>query len=378
MKPSKVLVVEDHPISRKLLQTMLSKNYQAIAASSGPEAIDLSAKEKPDLILLDIDMPGMDGFQTLEILKREVIGPSVPVIFLTAREDTGSKEQGLEAGAVDYLTKPYDRHELSIKVKNHLALYEAGQEIEAKNRIMAREMEMASQLQSSLLPDHFPESDRLVFSVIYQPLSTAGGDFYDVVKLPDGRIAFAQVDVSGHGVASAMIGAMFKMAFQSLAALRVSPAGFLSTVNDHMFSVLPDSEFLTVFYGVIDPETLELVYTNAGHPMPYLHRRGADRIEQLSHGGPLIGAFPNMDYDEGRTELAGGDTILVFTDGVTETHSADMPDEFYGDERLQSIFLESLRKDPAEILPAILSDLEGFRGRAAFEDDITLLLISTR
>ncbi len=357
---------------------MLSKNYHTVSASSGPEAIDISKREEPDLVLLDIDMPGMDGFQTLEILKRDVIGPAVPVIFLTAREDSGSKEKGLEAGAVDYITKPYDRHELSIKVKNHLALYEATKEIEEKNRIMAREMEMASQLQSSLLPDGFPDSEQVAFSVIYQPVSTAGGDFYDVVELPDGRIAFAQVDVSGHGVASAMIGAMFKMAFQSLAALRGSPAGFLSTINDQMFSVLPDSEFLTVFYGVIDPHTLKLIYTNAGHPIPFVHRQDGGRVDHLSHGGPLIGAFPNMDYAEGRMQLADGDTILVFTDGVTETHLKGKPDEFYGEDRLQRVFLDSLGMKHDEILPNILADLEGFRGLMDFDDDITLLLVSIK
>jgi sigma-B regulation protein RsbU (phosphoserine phosphatase) len=175
-----------------------------------------------------------------------------------------------------------------------------------------------------------------------------------------------------------MIGAMFKMAFQSLAALRGSPAGFLSTVNDQMFSVLPDSEFLTVFYGVIDPYTLELVYTNAGHPMPFLHRRAGGQIEQLSHGGPLIGAFPNMDYEEGRTRLSSGDTILVFTDGVTETHSMGKPDHFYGEERLQRVFLESLHMEHDDILPNILLDLEEFRGPTDYDDDITLLLISTK
>ena len=376
MKPSKVLVVEDHPISRKLLQTMLSKNYTVISAASGMQAIDLSQTEEPDLVLLDIEMPGMDGFQTLEVLKREVIGPAVPVIFLTAREDSRSREKGLEAGAVDYITKPYDRHELSIKVKNHLALYEARKEIEAKNRIMAREMEMASQLQSSLLPDRFPHSEHLDFSVAYRPVSTAGGDFYEVVELSDSRVGFAQVDVSGHGVASAMIGAMFKMAFQSFADLRDSPARFLYTINDQMFSVLPDSEFLTVFYGIIDPESLELVYTNAGHPMPFLHRGLTGEVDQLSCGGPLIGAFANMDYEEGRVQLSRGDKILVFTDGVTEAHREGTADDFYGEDRLRRIFLDSLCFEHQEIVPNILSDLERFGGRTEFEDDITLLLVS--
>ncbi len=152
MSRSKVLVVEDHPVSRKMLEAMLRKTYQVISAASGKDAISLVQDVKPDLVLLDIEMPDMDGFQTLEILRRGVIDQAVPVIFLTARDDSESRDRGLEAGAVDYLTKPYDKQELSIKVKNHLALYEARKEIETKNRIMAREMEMASQLQKALLP----------------------------------------------------------------------------------------------------------------------------------------------------------------------------------------------------------------------------------
>ncbi|MFH0958421.1 MAG: response regulator, partial [Pseudomonadota bacterium] len=153
MNRSKVLVVEDHPMSRRILETMLTKNYNVISAASGQEAIEKAQEEPPDLVLLDIEMPGLNGFETLEILKSGIIQPAVPVIFLTALEDSKSRETGLEAGAVDYITKPYDRQELRIKVKNHLALYEARKEIEAKNRVMAREMEMASQLQRSLLPE---------------------------------------------------------------------------------------------------------------------------------------------------------------------------------------------------------------------------------
>ncbi|MBM3302461.1 MAG: response regulator, partial [Deltaproteobacteria bacterium] len=258
MKSSRVLVVEDHPISRKLLEAMLGKKYNVISVTSGIEAIEASKREKPDLVLLDIEMPGMDGFETFETLKSEVIDQAVPVIFLTALGDPETRERGLEAGAVDYLTKPYDRHELLIKVKNHLALYEARKEIEARNRIMAREMEMASQLQGSLLPKSFPTVYGLEFAVTYKPVSRAGGDFYDVVEFPDGRIGFAVVDVSGHGVASAMIGAMFKMAFHSFAKGATSPASLLRTINDQMYNVLPDSDFLTTFYGILDLSTMTL------------------------------------------------------------------------------------------------------------------------
>jgi two-component system sensor histidine kinase ChiS len=379
MNRSKVLVVEDHPMSRRILETMLTKNYNVISAESGKEAIEKAQVEPPDLVLLDIEMPGLNGFETLAILKSGIIQPAVPVIFLTALEDSKSRETGLEAGAVDYITKPYDRQELRIKVKNHLALYEARKEIEAKNRVMAREMEMASQLQRSLLPEEFPVVDRIKFAALYKPVSPAGGDFYDVIELGSSVIGFAEVDVSGHGVASAMVGAMFKMAFQSFANTTRSPAELLRVINDQMYGILPDSDFLTVFYGIIDLQTLELVYTNAGHPKPMLFRSRNEEIEELGVGGPLVGALMGMDYEEDKIQLNSGDRILIFTDGVTEASPAieqEDSDEFYGIERLKEKFLVNSTLESKDILKVVMDDLIAYHGSQSFDDDITIFLAS--
>jgi phosphoserine phosphatase RsbU/P len=378
MSRSKVLVVEDHPMSRRILETMLTQSYDVISTASGQEAIDKARLDPPDLILLDIEMPGLNGFETLEILKGGIIEQAVPVIFLTALEDSKSRETGLQAGAVDYITKPYDKQELRIKVKNHLALYEARKEIEIRNKVMAREMEMASQLQRSLLPEDFPTCDNVAFSALYKPVSPAGGDFYDVIELGPSRIGFAEVDVSGHGVAAAMVGAMFKMAFQSFARTTNSPAELLKVINDQMFGILPDSDFLTVFYGVINLETLELVYTNAGHPRPFLFRPSEGAFQELEIGGPLVGALSGMDYEDGRVQLEIGDRILVFTDGVTETLSDtddNSLDDFYGVDRLKQILVNSSNCAMDEILPGILDDLVNFHGSKSFEDDITMFLV---
>ncbi len=374
---SRVLVVEDHPLSRRILETMLAKSYDVISAASGQEAIDRAKREPPDLVLLDIEMPGLNGFETLEILKPGIIDPAVPVIFLTALEDSKSRETGLEAGAVDYITKPYDKQELRIKVKNHLALYEARKEIEARNRTMAREMEMASQLQRSLLPEDFPKYEHVVFSALYKPVSPAGGDFYDVIELGLSRVGFAEIDVSGHGVASAMVGAMFKMAFQSFARTAGSPAELLKVINDQMFGVLPDSDFLTVFYGIIDLGNLEMIYTNAGHPRPFLFKRGSGEIQELGTGGPLVGALSGMDYEESVIQLQKGDKIFVYTDGVTETsvvRDDGSLENFYGVERLKRTLVNNFDNVTDEILPLILRDLEKFHGSNSFDDDITMFL----
>lgn len=374
MSNSRILVVEDHPASLRMLSKMLAKQYKVIPASSGDEAVSLARQESPDLVLLDIEMPGLDGFQTFDILKKEVLPPAVPVIFLTAREDSKSREKGLAAGAVDYITKPYDSQELAIKVKNHLALYEARKEIEKRNRIMAREMEMASQLQNSLLPQEFPRCDRLDFYVVYRPVSEAGGDFYDAVELPDGYVGFAQVDVCGHGVSAAMIGAMFKMAFQSFARSTLSPARLMAELNDSLVRILPDADFLTVFYGVIQKSGLELMFTNAGHPRPLVFRRQNQALEELEVGGPLLGAFSGLDYEEGTILLKPGDRILVFTDGVTEAAKLSDKDAFYGDSRLRDVFIQSCELEANRVLPHIMKDLEEHREAKTFDDDITMIL----
>ncbi len=358
----------------RMLSKMLARQYRVIPASSGDEAISWAKQESPDLVLLDIEMPGLDGFQTFDILKREVLPQAVPVIFLTAREDSQSREKGLELGAVDYITKPYDSQELAIKVKNHLALYEARKEIEKRNRIMAREMEMASQLQNSLLPHEFPKCDRVDFFVVYQPVSEAGGDFYDAVELPDGYLGFAQVDVSGHGVSAAMIGAMFKMAFQSFARSTLSPARLMAELNDSLVRILPDADFLTVFYGVLHRTGLELFFTNAGHPRPLVFRKQNQVLEELDVGGPLLGAFPGMYYEEGTVLLESGDRVLVFTDGVTEAAKLSDNDAFFGEERLRQVFVQSCELEPHLALPFIMKKLEEHREANTFDDDVTMIL----
>ncbi len=241
---------------------------------------------------------------------------------------------------------------------------------------MAMEMEMASQLQRSLLPQSFPSVPRVTFSVAYKPSSKASGDFYDVIEIPGEKIGFAQVDVSGHGVRSAMIGAMFKMPFASYAKTLTSPAELLCRINDEMCGVMPDSDFLTVFYGIIDLRELRLEYTNAAHPKPFLCRNNNGGIVELTEGGTIIGAFPGMEYEAGSEILETGDKLLVYTDGVTESRNRNDQEELFGEARLKEAFTRHSNLEPPRIVENILTDLEDYQGTDTFEDDVSLLLIS--
>jgi sigma-B regulation protein RsbU (phosphoserine phosphatase) len=146
-----------------------------------------------------------------------------------------------------------------------------------------------------------------------------------------------------------------------------------------MFGILPDSDFLTVFYGIIDLQTLELVYTNAGHPKPMLFRSRNEEIEELGVGGPLVGALMGMDYEEDKIQLNSGDRILIFTDGVTEASPAieqEGADEFYGIERLKEKFLVNSKLESKDLLKVVMDDLVAYHGSQSFDDDITIFLAS--
>jgi len=373
---SRILVVEDHAASRMLLTALLKGQYDVKPVVTGEEALDAARTFQPELVLLDIDLPGISGFETLERLYSGIIDPMVPVLFLTGRNDTESRDRGLSAGAVDYLTKPYDRTELTIKVRNHLALYMAKQRIQEANRVMALEMKMAAKLQRSLLPQSFPTANKVSVVVRYEPSSIASGDFYDVIDLGHGLMGFTLVDVSGHGVRSAMIGAMFKMAFQTQERSCGEPASLLAALNDQMCAVIPSTDFLTVFYGVIDAEDMRLYYANAGHPKPLLRRAASREIEDLEVSSLLLGAVPGAEFEEGTAALHPGDQLLLFTDGVTECAAAARPEIMYGRDRLRTVFASRASLPAVDLLEAVIDDLKTFSGGQGFADDVSLLLIT--
>jgi serine phosphatase RsbU (regulator of sigma subunit) len=244
------------------------------------------------------------------------------------------------------------------------------------NKRMAEELQMASELQLTLLPSELPQNEKLHISSVFLPASEASGDLYDISVMPDGKIAFVQVDVSGHGVRSAMIGAMFKMSFQTLSKKKYRPSEFLARLNDDMLEVTPDADYLTIFCGIIDTDNMEIVYSNAGHPRPFLYRDATKEILELREGGMMVGIYPGIDYDEGRQKLEPGDKILAYTDGITEARDPEKDlDQLYGKTRLMEIFLNNIHKNPDDVLREIVEDVQVFQGTLTCHDDLSLLLI---
>jgi serine phosphatase RsbU (regulator of sigma subunit) len=377
----KILVVDDTPSNiQSLAATLKPAGYQVLVATNGQQALDVMAKVRPDLILLDIMMPVMDGFEACAHIKANPDWHDIPVIFLTAKTETADLVKGFELGAVDYVSKPFNAHELMARVHTHLTVDRLRTSVSEKNAAlekaqqqMSAELDLARAMQVAILPSRFPVAVGCDGAARMLPATTMGGDFYDFIELPGGRIGLVMADVSGKGVPAAFFMAVARTNLNALAATASGPADCLQRTNDVLLTQNPMDLFVTVFYAVFDPATGVLTYSNGGHNPPLL-RRANGHVEMLtSAAGLVLGMFP-ASYDEDTVQLAPGDTLVLYTDGVTEAFNVDV--QMYEEARL----VERVRDDGGAtakgLVTAIFDSVIGFSGAAPQSDDITVAVLS--
>ena len=377
----KILVVDDTPSNiQSLAATLKPAGYQVLVATNGQQALDVMAKVRPDLILLDIMMPIMDGFEACANIKANADWHDIPIIFLTAKTETADLVKGFELGAVDYVSKPFNAHELMARVHTHLTVDRLRTSVSEKNAAlekaqqqMSAELDLARAMQVAILPSRFPVAVGCDGAARMLPATTMGGDFYDFIELPGGRIGLVMADVSGKGVPAAFFMAVARTNLNALAATASGPADCLQRTNDVLLTQNPMDLFVTVFYAVFDPATGVLTYSNGGHNPPLL-RRANGQVEMLtSAAGLVLGMFP-ASYDEDVAQLAPGDTLVLYTDGVTEAFNVDV--QMYEEARL----VERVRDDGGAtakgLVTAIFDSVIGFSGAAPQSDDITVAVLS--
>jgi sigma-B regulation protein RsbU (phosphoserine phosphatase) len=257
-----------------------------------------------------------------------------------------------------------------------VTLYRVQQELGASRRELARqeaELSFALQVQQALLPREFPEGEGLEFAAVCVPARGISGDYYDVLRTPDGRLVFAIADVSGKGISAAILMSNVHAVLRILTASRHSPREVCSKLNRHFHQVAPDSRFVTLFYGEWNPADRHLAFINAGHNPPLLI--GTGRRERLEAGGPPLGIFPDMDYQVGSLSLEHGDLLVLYSDGITDA-GVDRG-EAYGEARLEALVAGHREKRLGEIQQELLATARAWsRGEA--EDDMTLLLVRAR
>ena len=315
-----VLVVDDNADLREYLTRLLESDYAVRTAADGAEALEQLAERLPDLVLTDVMMPNLDGFRLLERLREDPRTQRLPVIVLSARAGEEATIEGLDAGADDYLVKPFSGPELLARVHANLEVTRLRSALAAGERDRARVMEdVALTLQRSLLPRKLPEILGADLCGRYVPASESleiGGDFYDATALGDGRVVITIGDVAGHGVLAAAVMGQVRQAVRAYAFEGHPPAALM----DRLDLLVSDSDLsmTTCLCGILDPETGTLRFSNAGHPPPLI-RRADGTVVRVTHGlSHPLGVTMSHRHAEAEVTLGLGDALLLYTDGLVE------------------------------------------------------------
>ena len=299
--------------------------------------MDIAFRKVPDLILVDVIMPEMDGFELCGKLRDEPRTANIPVIMVTAKSRIEDIETGFELGAMDYIRKPFNPRELVLRVGNALALKKSNDELTIWNKRVSRDLELAGTIQRSLFSDipHF--SRRFEVRIAYRPCMHVGGDAFDIIPLPDGRLAIYVADVSGHGVAPAMISSLLKATASEMIRRYADkgPAEICNALNMVIRRRIDNpAYFSTLFIALHDPDTLEWRCMNCGHPNPLLIRDDemVDTSSFKRHGGAPIGfpfgsERPYSEMDELVFKDEGNSYLLLYTDGLIEAKHLASGDE---------------------------------------------------
>lgn len=369
----RVLVVDDNEMNRDMLSRRLARRGIAVeAAENGRRALDLVATRRYDLVLLDIMMPDIDGLEVLQQIRRTRTASELPVIMVTAKDQSADVVRALDAGANDYVTKPIDFNVAMARLNTHLTIARLNRELAARVAEIEGELQVVADVQRRLLPARLPRAADLRFGVHYATSRYAGGDYYDVVPLPDGSVGILMADVSGHGTPSAVVMAMARSVFHALPGPADEPAEVLHHLNRHLVDLWED-RFVTALYAVVDSSRRRMRVASAGHLDPILVRMPRRDVVPFHAPGvfPIgVDAFANIPVST--LELRPGDHLLFFTDGVSERFNPQR--EMYGVERLGRALAAAAGDDPQRVVSALVADVDAFAAAAPPDDDQTFLL----
>lgn len=371
-----ILIVDDTPINIGVISGALKDTYKTKVATSGERALVIAnGDDKPDLILLDVMMPEMDGYEVCRRLKANPDTCEIPVIFLTGQTAADDETKGFEVGAVDYIHKPFSEAVVKARVRTHLMLREAHAQLAKQLIAINIEMEMARQIQLSILPKETPKLPGIEIVARYLPMTSVAGDFYDFIVVDEKRIGILVADVSGHGLPSALIASMLQVALTAQVGHAGDPARVLAGLNRALCGKFEDS-FVTAAYVFVDLEKKLLTYAGAGHP-PLLFLAGADgAAKEVLENGLFLGLFPEATYESLQFPIKAGDRGLLYTDGIPETKN---PTEVeFGTNRIKRFMETNQKLSGDQFTDLLIDDLatwaEQPRGQGQ-QDDITILTI---
>ena len=384
MQASKILVVDDEPdlqelIRQKFRNKIKANEYEFHFAENGVQALDKIANDGAiTLVLTDINMPVMDGLTLLSRLN-ELNNKFLKSIIVSAYGDMENIRTAMNRGAYDFITKPIDLKDLEITIEKSLKeikLYKRA--IESHNKLIAfqQELNIAKVIQTSLLPRNFPAfPEREEFDIYAKliPAKEVGGDLYDFFLIDKYRLGVVIGDVSGKGIAAALLMAVCKTLLKTTAYKGIPVDNILSEVNNILVDESPPNMFVTVFLGILDTRSGAFEYSNGGHNSPYLISNNG-KIEQLADiGGLLLGAMKNVEYQSNVIMITPGESLIFYTDGITEAFNKD--DEEFNEDRLENIISDNNILSPCELVNSIFENVQSFTHGVEQSDDITCLAL---
>ena len=388
MAAIKILSVDDEaPLELLMKQYFRRKirngEYEFYFAHNGLEALAI-LYNNPDIeiILSDINMPEMDGL-TLLAKVNEMRNPALRVIMVSAYGDMKNIRQAMNNGAFDFATKPIDMDDLSVTIEKaieQIRFVHESQKAHTQLESLKKDLTTARDIQQYILPQVFPpfpeESDKMDVYASMEAAKDIGGDFYDFFRIDDERFAFVIADVCGKGIPAALFMAVSRTMIRSKGSQCDKAGECLTESNRLLASYSVDCMFLTVFYAIYNANTGFITYCNAGHNPPHLLRANGT-IEELPMAcNMIVGAFDDIEYKEDTLQLEHGDTLVMFTDGVTEAMNG--AEQEFGVERLDNILSGMAGKGSQQIVEAVKAGVSDFVDDAEQSDDITMLVLKRK
>jgi len=368
-----ILIVDDEPVNVQVLVNQLKlEGYTILTAENGMEAINIIQNScVPDLLILDVMMPRMTGYHVCNLIREKFSLYQLPVLLLTAKNQIQDIVAGFEAGANDYLAKPFDRRELIARVDMLLTLKEA---VSKHNRLESihKELEIARRIQFSILPERLPDLPGLDIQVAYKPMDLIGGDFYDFHYENNRKIGILVADVSGHGIPASLISSMVKIAFYIQAQIYDQPDKLLMNIHNALYGKC-ETHFVAASYIFIDLDRMKLLHSNAGHSPLIILKKNTGEVITVKSKGKILGVFPIDNFEVKEIDIESGDRIILFTDCVTETRN--IAGEYFGDDRFNEFVISNADKNADEFTHSIEKHLAAWSGnKGFFEDDLTIVV----
>ena len=367
----RVLIVDDVKANVDMLVEALRADYKVGVALDGEAALRAVERSAPDLLLLDIVMPGIDGYEVCRRLRADAATREIPIMFLSSLEDVRDKARGFELGGNDYLTKPFEILEVKARVRS---LLKAKSYADAVRAARERDLAIAREIQMGILPSDLAAPLRgtgLDVHATIEPARHVGGDMFEVLRVSDDRLVLAVGDVCGKGIPAALFMAVAVTLLRTLARQLGSPAEVLGRLNDELAAQNPRGMFVTM--ACLEVRGRRVTCANAGHDAALLTGPSGPPRPVFPSSGTVLGLFPGQVYASETLELADGDGLVLYTDGVTE--AANAANELFGDERLQAHLAGTAGSTAADAVEGLLREVRGFAGGSPQSDDITILVL---